>query len=194
MTAATFPQDLPSLAMEHMGSLQHAVDNGRTWLRKLAGDPAGQFQHAAAQQRVDLGVNNMMAYMRKTGAEVADAAVWFRGMLGRIEDEPGILNSEDIAGLTARLVRCEDLLVEWVRDVDSAKPVLVQASKGPALRQSRVAATEVFVRQIIDLHNLLERCRWAMLESEADADIAAGRVSQAFGSAADAIAYLKAKA
>lgn len=125
-------------------------------------------------------------YINKQGRQLAEGAVWFRGALATLSDGTEYTQPEEqfIARLEIAerdLVRAHQIALDVVREIES-----VSSQRNGQLRDAfrNVAASAT------DTLEALQAYKWAVMERNADADIAAGRV-EAFDSVDDLLAHLK---
>jgi len=187
------PPDLPGLILEHVARIERSCSQGMRRVRGLISAKSAGLRAAVLHARIELLAVNTTDSFRKTSAECIETAIWFRGARATIEDGTMKLD-EDNAPLLAALERVMEKVRELRAAVLSAQPSLSTASRSKQLRAMRIDVVQQLAATLTDVFAALEACRWAVLEREADDDIAAGRVSPAFTSAADAIAYLNTNA
>lgn len=194
MSAFTLPPvDLPGLILEHTARIERACSSAMRRLQGLAGAKSAGSRVAALHARQALLAESTTDYFRKTNVEFVETAIWLRGARVTIEEGTKALAQDNdvlLAGLQSTMEKIQSLRT----CVLSVQPELAGASKSKHLRATRIAVVQQLAATLAEIFAALEGCRWAVLEREADDDIAAGRVSPAFTSAADAIAYLNANA
>jgi hypothetical protein len=192
-TAALPPIDLPGMILDHAARVEASCSEAIRQVQALASAKSKVMRMVVLQARLVWLADRNTVMHRKLNADFVETAIWFRGARATIEDGSMKLN-EDNSVLLAGLEGVMEKTRELRAIVLDGQATLVGVSKSKSLRASRTEVVQRLAATLADLFAVLEGCRWAVLEREADDDIAAGRVSPAFTNAADAIAFLNANA
>jgi capsule polysaccharide export protein KpsE/RkpR len=188
--AASLPVDMPSAILDR---LRRIDESGRAVIRwantNFVAPTAGKFQRASAQIQLRLLANGAMRNIAKQTSYTLETLIWLRGMKATIEEW-----DDDSAARVGELLPSIESLQETMQGLRGTmvrfKDSIASATKSPSLRTQRIAAFHKYLAAQTDAYAALEAARWAVLEREADTDIAAGRIGQTFTSAADMMASL----
>lgn len=178
INAQTLPAGLPALTMEHARRFErNSRDASRVgFFTKLV-----RFAFAP----VEFMSNVIDGQTRRIRGQV----VWFNGLRASIEDGAKLLKSEGVT-VAVKLDKMADLQTS----ISTTHMTLaeIQLSVAKPSPQSRInLSLHGLVAALLEVFNAVEGARWAVMEREADHDIAAGRVSLSFADADDAIAFLR---
>lgn len=188
--SASLPIDLSGAIHDRLRRIEESARAVILWAdAKFVAPTAGKFQIAAAQMKLTLVANGAMRSVSRQTGDTLETVIWLRGVKATIEDSGDDLGAKvgellpDVESLQDSMQR---LRVSMVR----LKDAVASATKSPTLRAQRVAAFHKYLAVQSDACAAIDAARWAILEREADADIAAGRTGQTFTSAADLLASL----
>ncbi len=155
-------------------------------------------QASAAGTQVDESVFRVLAragrwfarpivgYVEDRARRVATGAVWFQGALASLPEEPESVYQEDaliplLETAESQLISLRQTSLKIVADLES-----MDGRRDGELR----SAFRKMAIACVDLFDAIQAFRWALLERNADADMAAGRV-ESFQTAEQLIASLK---
>jgi hypothetical protein len=179
MTTTTAPADLFGLAIGHARQLGRGSER-RVGL--VAAAARSIFRFALHP------VSFVCSYVDRLTEKVTDQAVWFQGVAASLNEGTPLVEASGVSkdDLIAELERAQQTLMGLRRqllrteaDLSSAGSTRIAAS----MRRLLAAATQAF--------DAVEAARWAVMERQADEDIAAGRVGPTYTNADDFMASLR---
>lgn len=179
MSATTLHADLFSLTIDHA---QHL---GRDSVRRVgtAAKVARFFRFALSP------ADFACRFIDRLTLKMTDQSVWFQGVRASIDDGHPLQESDGVTkdDLIAELEKAQQVLVGLRGTLLGLEADFTRISA-----QSRIAAS---VRRLIVATTVafdaVEGARWSIMERQADEDIAAGQLSEVFGSADALFASLR---
>lgn len=188
--SASLPIDLSGAIHDRLRRIEGSARAVILWAdAKFVVPTAGRFQIAAAQIQLTLVANGAMRSVSRHTSETLETVIWLRGMKATIED-----SGDDLGAKVGELLPDAESLQDSMRTLRNSivrlKDSVASVTKSPALRAQRVAAFHRYLAVQSDAYAAADAARWAILEREADADVAAGRIGRTFTSAADLLASL----
>lgn len=188
--AASLPGDLPAAILDRLQRTDKSARAAIRWANStLVGPTAGGFQKAAAQIQVWLIAKRAMRVIDQSVGETYETLLWLRGLKSTIEDA-----DDELAARVGELLPGIDSLQVTMRSLRTSIVTLrgsvASATKSPGLRTQRLTTFHKYLAVQGEAFAALEAARWAVLEREADSDVANNLVGRTFSSAADLMASL----
>lgn len=138
-----------------------------------------------AEDALDCATDSDSALIVKistTGRTLLDAETWFSGFSAKIAMLDGVedaIADRIIIACSAAQEKTQQIFRQYQGIADKHSHIEVRNVADMACESASI------------LYNTLEKLRWEMLDRQADNDIAAGRVSEAFSSVEDLLNSLK---
>lgn len=189
--AASLPIDLSGAIHEGLRQIDVSARAAIQWAdANFVAPTAGKFQKAAAHIQMRLVANKATRFVSRNTSDTLETLIWLRGMKATIEDSGSDDLGAEVGALLAEVESLQDRMQRLRASIVRLKDSVADATKSPTMRAQRVAAFHRYLAALSDAYAALDAARWAILEREADADVAAGRIGQTFTNAADLLASL----
>ncbi|MES2247641.1 MAG: hypothetical protein V4645_10185 [Pseudomonadota bacterium] len=156
----------------------------------FSGPTGGYFQHVAAKARFMLSVLNAVHVMKNSVESVENSAKWFNDFVTGFDDSEEAIGDR-LEKVLARVDECQASLKTLRATIQSAIPNLSKSAISHKMKSSRVEVAHRLEKAVVANFEALENVRWMLLERQADSDIAAGKVSEAYSFVEDLFASLK---
>lgn len=190
MTALTLQSD--SLIESLFAHTNTLVDDAKRYAGKfkpLVGATHGAFQRAARYTQLVILAGRATNAMKESIENTRGYAEYFQSFHAKLMEIEG-LTDQHAADMLVSVIRAQESTVELRNSVTEVKEIFATFGASKKTRSERVHLASRLEAELVRVFAILEKLRWEILESEADYDIANGRVSREFSNVEDLFAEL----
>ena len=188
MTTAIATAELFSQGFRQFDAVQEATIAGRSAVEALVAYPTGKFKGAMRQAHRLIAVENCVRVFRRFTESTHERIKWFSDTAEQLE---AATDTADSTAFLSRLDEITQLTHDGLDLAEQGRDLMAKIGMSHRARERRRRIGNELIDALRMQIQAIERVRWAVMEMEADVDIASGDLSTTFNSADDLLSSVR---